>query len=297
MTASAATAPAPRGAVDRLRILLRLVQFEHTLLALPFAYVGAVVGAHGFPGVAALLWITVAMAGARTCAFALNRLIDRSIDARNPRTAARPSVTGEVTGVAMAGLAVVAALVLLLAATQLNGLCVTLAPVPVVLFVLYPYCKRFTWLAHVVLGASTAGAPVGGFLAVTGRWDGTAVLLGLVVVTWMAGFDILYALMDLDHDRAHGLHSIPQRFGITPALAISVAFHAATATFLVAAGLAAHLGWPFFVLAAAAVGLLVYEHTLVTPRDLSRINRAFFTVNSWFAIVVLIGVVLAVAVG
>lgn len=297
MSAPAAAAPTPAGTLSRLRVLLRLVQFEHTLLALPFAYVGAVVGAHGFPGWAGLLWITVAMAGARTCAFALNRMIDREIDARNPRTAARPSVTGEVTVASMVGLALVAAGVLIVAATQLNRLCLVLAPIPVALFVLYPYCKRFTWLAHVVLGTSTAGAPVGGFLAVTGHWDSAAVLLGLVVVTWMAGFDILYALMDIDHDRAHGLHSIPQRFGIAPSLVISIAFHVTTAALLVAAGLAAHLGWPFFVLGGVAVGLLVYEHTLVTPRDLSRINRAFFTVNSWFAVAVLIGAVAAVNIG
>jgi len=297
VTGGAPAATAPRGAVDRLRILLRLVAFEHTLLALPFAFVGAVVGAHGFPGWAAMLWITVAMAAARSCAFALNRLIDREIDQRNPRTATRPSATGEVTTAAMVGLAVIAGAVLVLAATGLNGLCVALAPIPVALFVLYPYCKRFTWLAHVVLGFSTAGAPVGGFLAVTGRWEAAAVLLGLVVVTWMAGFDILYALMDIDHDRANGLHSIPQQFGVAPSLLISIGFHVATAVLLVGSGLAAHLGWPFYVLAAAAVALLVYEHTLVTPRDLSRINRAFFTVNSWFAVVVLVGAVLAVAVG
>jgi 4-hydroxybenzoate polyprenyltransferase len=297
MTAGTASAPAPSGVLHTVRILLRLVQFEHTIFALPFAYVGAVAAAHGFPGWGALLWITVAMAGARTCAFALNRLIDREIDARNPRTAMRPSVTGEVSPLAMALLAVVAATVLALAASQLNRLCLELAPIPVVLFVAYPYCKRFTWLAHLVLGTAAAGAPVGGYLAVAGRWDVAAVLLGLVVVTWMAGFDILYALMDIDHDRAHGLRSIPQQFGIPTSLLISDAFHVLTAALLIGAGIAASLPWPFYVFATAAAGLLVYEHTLVSPRDLSRINRAFFTVNSYFAIIVLVGIVAAVALG
>jgi 4-hydroxybenzoate polyprenyltransferase len=298
MTAPALpVAPSGRGRLHTARVLLRLVQFEHTIFALPFAYVGAVVAAHGFPGWATLLWITVAMAGARTCAFALNRLIDREIDARNPRTAMRPSVTGEVTPPAMALLAVGSAAVLALAASQLNLLCLALAPIPVALFVVYPYCKRFTWLAHVVLGTSTAGAPVGGYLAVTGRWDLAAVLLGLVVVTWMAGFDILYALMDMEHDRAHGLRSIPQRFGIPRSLLISDGFHVLTAGMLVAAGAVASLHWPFFVFAAAAIGLLIYEHTLVSATDLTRINRAFFTINSYFAIIVLLGTIAAVAIG
>ena len=295
MTGAAAPAAAPRGPLDSVRVLLRLVQFEHTIFALPFAYVGTVLGAHGFPGGWRLLWVTVAMAGARTCAFALNRLVDREIDARNPRTAMRPSVTGEVSPAGMVLLAIVAAAALAAAGAALNTLCLELSPIPVVLFAVYPYCKRFTWLAHGVLGTATAGAPVGGYIAVTGRLDATALLLGGVVLTWMAGFDILYALMDVEHDRANGLRSVPQRFGVPAALVISDALHVVTVGALVAAGLAASLGWPFFAFAAVAAALLVYEHSIVTPRDLSRINRAFFTVNSYFAVVVLAGVLAAVA--
>jgi 4-hydroxybenzoate polyprenyltransferase len=281
--------------IGRLRTLLRLVQFEHTIFALPFAYSGAVIAAHGFPGWARLWWITLAMAGARSCAFALNRLIDREIDARNPRTAARPSVTGEVSTAGMVGLAVVAAAALVLAASQLNRLCLELSPIPLLLFVVYPYAKRVTWLAHFVLGSATAGAPVGGWIAVTGRWDEPAVLLGVTVLTWMAGFDILYALQDIDVDRAQGLHSVPARFSLPTAFLISDGAHVATAALLVLSGLAAGLGWPFFVAAVAGIALLVYEHSLVSPRDFSRINRAFFTVNSYFAVVVLAGAVAAVA--
>lgn len=278
-----------------VRTLARLVQFEHTVFALPFAYTGAVLAAHGFPGWAVLLWITVAMAAARSCAFALNRLIDREIDARNPRTAKRPSVTGEVSVAAMAGLGVLCAVVLLLSASQLNRLCVVLAPVPLALFIVYPYCKRVTWLAHAVLGTAIAGAPVGGWLAVTGSWEVPATLLGFCVLFWMAGLDILYALQDMEHDRAVGLHSVPERFGVVPSLLISDAAHVLTAGFLVAFGIAAQVRWPFFVAAGAAMALLVYEHSLVRPGDLSRINRAFFTVNSYFAVVVFAGALSTVA--
>jgi 4-hydroxybenzoate polyprenyltransferase len=235
------------------------------------------------------------MVGARSCAFALNRLIDRGIDSRNPRTAMRPSVTGEVSVAAMAGLAVLSALLLVLAAASLNRLCLVLCPIPLALFVLYPYTKRFTFLAHFVLGAGIAGAPVGGFLAVRGAWDLPAVLLGLCVLFWMGGLDILYALQDIEVDRTQGLHSVPSRLGLSNAFLVSDASHVVCAGFLVATGVAAHLSWPYFVGAAAGIALLVYEHSLVSPRDFTRVNRAFFTVNSYFAMAVFIGVLAAVA--
>jgi 4-hydroxybenzoate polyprenyltransferase len=281
--------------MKQLRVLARLVQFEHTIFALPFAYTGAVLAADGFPGWRTLFWITVAMAAARSAAFALNRLIDREVDARNPRTAARPSVTGEVSITAMVGLALVCGGALFVAAAQLNRLCVVLAPIPLALFVVYPYTKRFTWLAHAVLGLAIAGAPVGGWLAVSGTWQVPATLLGFCVLFWMAGLDILYALQDIDHDRAHGLHSVPQRFGVAPSLLISDGAHVLAAGFLVGAGVAAEVRWPFFLAAAVAMALLVYEHSLVRPGDLSRINRAFFTVNSYFAVVVFAGALGTVA--
>jgi 4-hydroxybenzoate polyprenyltransferase len=279
-----------------LRVLLRLVQFEHTIFALPFAYAGALIAAGGNPGWARIGWIALAMAGARSCAFALNRLVDRGIDALNPRTATRPSVTGEVSVTAMAGLAAISALLLVLAAAGLNRLCLVLCPIPLALFVLYPYCKRFTPLAHFVLGAGIAGAPVGGFLAVRGAWDLPAVLLGLCVLFWMGGLDILYAVQDIEVDRAQGLHSVPARLGLRNAFLVSDASHLLCAAFLVATGVAAHLRWPYYAGAAAGIALLVYEHSLVSPRDVSRVNRAFFTVNSYFAVAVFCGVLAAVAV-
>ena len=282
--------------LQSLAVLARLVQLEHTIFALPFAYAGALIAAHGNPGWTRIAWIALAMASARSCAFALNRLIDRRIDARNPRTASRPSVTGEVTVPAMAALAAISALLLVLAAASLNRLCLELCPIPLALFVLYPYTKRFTFLAHFVLGAGIAGAPVGGFLAVRGAWDLPAVLLGLCVLFWMGGLDILYALQDIDVDRAQGLHSVPSRLGLHNAFYVSDASHVVTAVLLVLTGVAAHLSWPYFVGAAAGIALLVYEHSLVSPRDFSRVNRAFFTVNSYFAVAVFAGVLAAVAV-
>jgi len=292
---SAATIERHRtGALHTVRTLLKLVQIEHTVFALPFAYAGALMAAHGNPGWARCGWIALAMVGARSCAFALNRLIDRGIDSRNPRTASRPSVTGEVTTLGMVALALVAALLLVVAAANLNRLCLVLCPIPLALFVLYPYCKRFTFLAHYVLGAGIAGAPVGGYLAVRGAWSLSAVLLGLCVLFWMGGLDILYALQDRDVDRAQGLHSVPARFSLPQAFLISDVSHLFTAALLVAAGAAAHLAWPFYVGAAAGIALLVYEHSLVSPRDFSRVNRAFFTVNSYFAMAVFAGVLAAV---
>lgn len=297
MTASSAAAARGRATpMQTVRTLLHLVQFEHTIFALPFAYAGALIAAHGNPGWGRAGWIALAMAGARSCAFALNRLIDRGIDALNPRTASRPSVTGEVGVAGMVALALAAAGMLVLAAANLNRLCLVLCPIPLALFVLYPYCKRFTWLAHFVLGAGIAGAPVGGFLAVRGAWDVSAVLLGLCVLFWMGGLDILYALQDIAVDRAQGLHSVPARFPLPQAFLISDAAHLLCAVFLVLTGVAAHLAWPYFLGAAAGIALLVYEHSLVSPRDFSRVNRAFFTVNSYFAVAVFCGVALAVAV-
>jgi 4-hydroxybenzoate polyprenyltransferase len=294
---TAATARRPSSSpLHSVRVLLRLVQFEHTIFALPFAYAGALIAANGNPGWARIAWITLAMAGARSCAFALNRLIDRTIDSRNPRTATRPSVTGEVTVPAMLTLALIAAAALTLAAANLNRLCLVLCPIPLALFVLYPYCKRFTALAHFVLGAGIAGAPVGVFLAVRGAWDLPAVLLGLTVLFWMGGLDILYALQDVDVDRAQDLHSVPSRLGVQRAFLVSDASHLLTAIFLVATGIAAHLAWPFYAGVAAGIALLVYEHSLVSPTDFSRVDRAFFTVNSYFAVAVFCGVLAAVAI-
>lgn len=282
----------------KVRVFLDLVRFEHTVFALPFAYIGMVLAADGLPALWDLLWVSVAMAAARTLAFAVNRLADRAYDARNPRTQNRPSVTGEIAPGTIALFAAVALGVLLLAAALLDPLALKLAPVAVLFLVGYSYTKRFTVLAHWVLGFTDALAVGGGWIAVRGSFftpdDLPAWLLIAAVTFWIAGFDLIYACQDYDHDVREGLHAWPARFGIASALGLARLSHVAFMAFLVLAGLAAGLSWPFYAGSAITAGLLVYEHRLVSPDDLSRVNVAFFNMNSYIAITLLAGTLLAV---
>lgn len=278
-----AVAVAPPG---RVRGFLRLVAIEHSIFALPFAYVAALTAMRSQVEWRPLLLVTVAMVAARTFAMAANRVIDRNIDARNPRTATRELVTGALSvRTAVTGM-VVALAVFLTAAALLNRLCLVLAPVALVPLTLYPYAKRFTWLCHYVLGLAQAIAPVGAWVAVTGTFAGSApaIWLGLAVGTWIAGFDLIYACQDIASDRREGIHSLPARFGAAAALRASAATHVVTIALLLAYGAAAHLGvvWWLGVLATSAA--LAYEHAIVAPDDLSRVNRAFFTVNGWVGV-------------
>lgn len=275
---STATAPLPRRFAS-------LVRIEHTVFALPFAYVGALLSVEGWPGASDMVWVTVAMAGARTLAMALNRLIDAELDARNPRTASRELPAGVLTRSQVVGLCVVAFAVYLFAVFQLDPVVRWLWPIPVAMFVVYPYLKRLTWLCHVWLGACLGLAPVGAWLAISGTtvWETWA--LGAAVLFWVAGFDLFYSLYDLEHDRSEGLHSWATRFGERGVFAAARAFHALAVLFLAAAGLG--LGSDVFywlgVLVVAA--LLGYEHSLVRPGDLRRLDAAFFTVNGVISIV------------
>ncbi|MEU2112321.1 menaquinone biosynthesis prenyltransferase MqnP [Streptomyces sp. NPDC019507] len=283
MSASAAAVPGP----GRTKAFLRLVMIEHSVFALPFAYIAALTAmfeSGGRVDWVTLLLVTVAMVGLRTFAMACNRIIDREIDARNPRTAGRELVTGAVsvrsawTG---AGIAVV---VFLGAAALLNPLCLALAPVAVVPMVVYPYGKRFTNFPHAILGLAQAMGPVGAWLAVTGTWSWEAVILGLAVGVWIGGFDLIFACQDVRADRAHGVRSVPARFGIPAALWGARACHVVTMALFVWYALATGAGlflWLGLVVVAIA---FVYEHTIVTPHDLSRLNRAFFTVNGFIGI-------------
>ncbi|MEI5006865.1 menaquinone biosynthesis prenyltransferase MqnP [Streptomyces sp. NPDC087659] len=283
MSASAAAVPGP----GRTKAFLRLVMIEHSVFALPFAYIAALTAmfeSGGRVDWVTLLLVTVAMVGLRTFAMACNRIIDREIDARNPRTAGRELVTGAVsvrsawTG---AGIAVV---VFLGAAALLNPLCLALAPVAVVPMVVYPYGKRFTNFPHAILGLAQAMGPVGAWLAVTGTWSWDAVILGLAVGVWIGGFDLIFACQDVRADRAHGVRSVPARFGIPAALWGARACHVVTMALFVWYALATGAGlflWLGLVVVAIA---FVYEHTIVTPHDLSRLNRAFFTVNGFIGI-------------
>jgi 4-hydroxybenzoate polyprenyltransferase len=272
------------------RLFLSLVKFEHTIFALPFAYIGAFLAVDGVPSGGDLLWITVAMVGARSLAMALNRLIDAGIDARNPRTAGRELPSGALRPWHVVLFSVASLAVFLVAVYQLAPIVRWLWPIPVVAFVIYPYLKRATWLSHVWLGAVDGLAPVGAWAAITDDMPLEAWLLGAAVAVWVAGFDVLYGLFDLDHDREHGLHSIPARFGVRAAFAVARACHIATVAFLAAAGLALEVGALYWCGVAVVAGLLVYEHSLVSPRDTRRLDAAFFTMNgvisvSFFAFV------------
>ena len=256
-----------------------LVKIEHTVFALPFAYVGAFLAVDGVPGAADLVWITVAMVGARSLAMALNRLVDAEIDARNPRTAARELPTGLLLRWHVVAFALGSLAVFLVAVWQLDPLVRYLWPIPVAGFVIYPYLKRWTWLSHLWLGAVDGLAPVGGWVAVTGELPLEAWLVGAAVACWVAGFDLFYSLLDLDADRREGLHSWATRFGVEGVFMGARALHAATVLLLAAAGAMLGVGVLYWAGVAVVAALLAYEHSLIRPGDLRRLNAAFFTVN------------------
>ena len=261
------------------RLYYRLVKFEHTIFALPFAYVGAFLAVDGIPSAHDLLWITLAMVGARSLAMALNRLIDARIDARNPRTATRELPSGALTTPAVVLFCLAALALYLVAVWQLDPLVRWLSPVPVLAFVVYPYLKRFTWLCHLWLGAVDGLAPVGAWAAIKGELPWQAWALGAAVAAWIAGFDLFYALFDIEIDREQGLHSWATRFGERGAFAGARALHLTTIALLVAAGLGLGVGVLYWVGVVAVGALLLYEHSLVRPGDLRRLDTAFFTMN------------------
>jgi 4-hydroxybenzoate polyprenyltransferase len=263
----------------------RLVKIEHTVFALPFAYVGAFLALDGAPTFAQLVWLTLAMVGARSLAMALNRLIDAEIDARNPRTAARELPAGRLTRVEVAGFCVLSLVVFLVAVWQLDPIVRWLWPIPVAAFVIYPYLKRFTWLGHLWLGAVDGLAPVGAWVALTGELPWEAWALGGAVAAWVAGFDLFYALLDLDVDRREGLHSWATRWGVGGAFAGARVLHALTVLLLALAGLGLDVGVLYWLGVLAVAALLLYEHSLVRPDDLRRLDAAFFTVNGVISVV------------
>ena len=270
--------------IGKIRAFFRLIKFEHTIFALPFAYMGAVLAQKGVPSAEKWLWITLAMAGARTAAMALNRIFDLKYDAENPRTRNRPLVTGEISKKATWVAALFSLGVLFYSAFQLNLLCLILSPLAVGLLFFYSFTKRFTSLSHLFLGLVQACAPIGGWLAITERFEGGAFLLGAAVVFWLAGFDIIYATLDVEFDKTHGLHSIPSALGMGRALWLSSFFHILTFAFFVALGLLLECKTWYWLGCGFTGALLIYEHDLVKPRDLSRVNEAFFTVNGWISV-------------
>jgi 4-hydroxybenzoate polyprenyltransferase len=282
------------GSLSRFRAFLELIKFEHTLFALPFAYMGMVLAAGGLPGLHTFVWITIAMAAARTLGMGANRLADRWIDARNPRTANRPLVTGAISpATAWAG-TLTASLILALAAYQLGPLTFRLLPGAYAFLILYPFTKRLTVFSHLLLGMTDALAPLGAWAAVRGTLtqptDVPAWLLFVVVTLWIGGFDLIYAIQDFDVDRRDGLHSVPALYGVRTALRLSAVAHALM-TLLLAALLP--LGWPYALGFGLTVALLAYEHALVRPKDLSRLNLAFFNVNGVISLTLFAGTLLA----
>ena len=287
---SVASAPLPRRFAS-------LVRIEHTVFALPFAYVGAFLAADGWPGLADLAWVTLAMVGARTLAMALNRLVDAEIDARNPRTATRELPSGALTRSQVLALCGLSLAVFLLAVWQVDPVVRYLWPIPVAMFVVYPYLKRFTWLCHLWLGACLALAPVGAWLAVSGTAPWEAWAIGAAVLCWVAGFDLFYSLFDIDHDREEGLQSWAVRFGERGVFAGARVLHVATVALLALAGLGLGVSIWYWLGVAAVAGLLLYEHSLVRPGELRRLDAAFFTVNGVISVVFFAFVALDVLVG
>lgn len=276
--------------LKKVRILMEMIKFEHTIFALPFAFMGAILGArvmqHRFPTLPEWGWVLMAMFGARSAAMALNRLIDAAIDAKNPRTMDRTIPAGSLKPREVILFTFVSFLLLFWAAANLKPLSVYLLPIAVFMLVCYSFTKRFTWLCHVALGLTIGLAPLGGWVAVTNEINGAAIILYITIAFWTAGFDVIYACQDYEFDRKERLKSIPVQFGIAKSLWIARIFHIITALGFITLLFLTQLSWLYIVGIAIASALLIYEHMLVNPYDLSRLNTAFFTMNGVLSIVV-----------
>jgi 4-hydroxybenzoate polyprenyltransferase len=273
-----------------LRHFFDAIKFEHTVFALPFAYVAMVLAADGRLGWRVLCWVTLAMAGARTLAMSVNRLADRLVDAGNPRTAGRHLPTGLLAPWHMLLAAVLSGALLALSAWMLNPLCFRLAPLAALFLIGYSYTKRFTWASHWILGFTDGIAAAGGWIAVRGVFEPPAFVLWFALTVWIAGFDLIYACQDVDFDRRAGLHSFPARFGIAPALHAAKVSHVLTVIAFAILGWMMGLGWLYWTGVVVVSGLFVYEHSLVSPTDLSRLDVAFFNVNGYIAVIILAAV-------
>jgi 4-hydroxybenzoate polyprenyltransferase len=278
----------------QVRIFLEMIRFEHTVFALPFAYLGMVLAAEGLPAPRSVAWITVAMVAARTLAMTVNRLVDRAYDARNPRTMQRPLCRGLMDTRVAACVALAALLCFELAAWRLNRFVLALSPLALVFLLGYHYTKRFTWLSHWILGFTDGLAPAGAWAAVRGSLDPPARLLCGAVTVWIAGFDLIYPCQDVEVDRREGLRSVPADFGVAAALRWARINHGLTVVALVALGAALHLGWPYWIGVLLAAALLTHENAIVAPNDLSGLTFAFFSVNGYISVIVFLATLLAV---
>jgi 4-hydroxybenzoate polyprenyltransferase len=270
--------------LQKITIFMEMIKFSHTVFALPFALSGALLAARGLPSGRQLLFIILAMVGARTAAMALNRLIDAEIDAKNPRTAGRAIPAGLLSKGAVLVAILLSVALLLWSAASLNPLCLKLSPIALFFLVLYSYCKRFTALAHLVLGICLAAAPIGAWAALTGTIQLPAIVLGLLVLCWVAGFDILYALQDLEYDRSAGLHSIPVALGVDGSLWLARLFHLLTLALLVWLIFLLGLGPWFWLGSGLMTAMLLYEHWLLRGGDLTKLDAAFFTMIAYISL-------------
>ena len=272
--------------MQKLTVYLRMIKFSHSIFALPFAFTSALIAASGVPSPRQIFWITIAMLGARSGAMGLNRIIDRKIDKANPRTAGREIPTGIIATGEAVGFVILSFCLMLLAAYMLNPLCLMLSPIAVGVLFLYSFTKRFTWLAHFVLGLAISAAPLGAWIAIQGAFDIRIMPLALAVIFWLAGFDSLYALQDIEFDRSHGLFSVPQRFGIGKTLLLARIVHAISFSLLVLNGILFGLGGFYWAGMLVTAGLFLYEHSLVKQDDLSRLDMAFFNMNGYISMTV-----------
>lgn len=263
-----------------------MIKFSHSVFALPFAFTAMLLASGGLPDLYTVFWITVAMVSGRSAAMGLNRVIDREIDAKNPRTASREIPTGKIRLTEAWLFILVSVGVFVYSAYKLNPLCLKLSPVAIAFFVIYPFTKRFTWLCHIVLGIAIAGAPLGAWIAVRGDVSAEILFLVFAVIFWLAGFDTLYALQDVEFDSKYGIYSIPQKFGIKKAIYISRVFHALTWLLLVVTAVSFDMGGIFYIGLLLVGALLVYEHRLVRENDLSKLDIAFFNMNGYISLTV-----------
>ena len=284
MDASPTGASAPKGLIAKLRTTLEMIKFEHSIFALPFALTGAMLAVRGWPAWRQVLWLIVAMVGARSAAMTFNRVADLKFDALNPRTRMRALPTGQISLRFALGFTLLSCALLVLAARELNPLAFKLSPLALAVLLVYSYTKRFTVFSHIVLGACLGMSPIAAWIALRGDVSLSVLLLGAAVTLWTAGFDIIYACQDVEFDRALGLYSVPKRFGVTAALYTSAILHVLMVGLLVTVARLENLGWVAMVGLIAVACLLTYEHALVKPSDLSRVNAAFFTVNGYVSV-------------
>lgn len=265
-----------------------MIDFGHTLFGLPFAYLGAFLAAGGIPAIEQLLWITLAMVGARTAALCLNRIIDRHYDRANPRTSDWVLASGKLSVKWIWVFVFICLGLLIYSAAKLNELCLWLSPLAVIILWGYSYTKRFTWWCHLILGIAIGIGPVGAWIAITGTFNWQPLLLAAAVACWIAGFDTMYACQDIEFDRQQGLYSIPARFGEEGALIFSSVFHIFTIIFLILTGLVLHLGFIYYSGVLFAGGVLLYEHIIVKPGDLSQVNFASFKINHYVGLIIFV---------